>query len=185
MCCAHVRSSYMSRCFVRFPAILLLLPPAVELSGNLNTAEGLETARRACSIIRISNPSKNVSTLQPRSVSCRYSRQKWLKGLSFKPFKPFSRGSLRSARFRRGPGGTSPRTGKRKPATVFSIGGVETTEAGTEGRVKYEEEEGQMGDKPLLGMAEWFRVRLNGLKGLKNKPFSHFCTENQRKRRGG
>ena len=83
------------------------------------------------------------------------------------------------------PGGTSPRTGKRKPATVFSIGGVETTEAGTKGRVKYEEEEGQMGDKPLLGMAEWFRVSLNGLKGLKNKPFSHFCTGNQRKRRGG
>ena len=82
-------------------------------------------------------------------------------------------------------GGTSPRTGKRKPATVFSIGGVETTEAGTEGRVKYEEEGGQMGDKPLLGMAERFRVRLNGLKGLKNKPFSHFYSENQRKRRGG
>ena len=79
---------------------------------------------------------------------------------------------------------TSPRTGKRKPVTVFSIGGVETTEAGTEGRVKYEEEGGQMGDKPLLGMAERFRVRLNGLKGLKNKPFSHFYSENQRKRRG-
>ena len=102
----------------------------------------------------------------------------------FKPFKPFSRGSLRSARFRRGPGGTSPRTGKRKPVTVFSIGGVETTEAGTEGRMMFEEEGGQMGDKPLLGMAERFRVRLNGLKGLKNKPFSHFYSENQRKRRG-
>ena len=103
----------------------------------------------------------------------------------FKPFKPFSRGSQRSARFSPGPWVTSPRTGKRKPATVFSIGGLETTETGTEGRVKYEEEEGQMGDKPLLGMAERFRVRLNGLKGLKNKPFSHFYSENQRKRRGG
>ena len=51
--------------------------------------------------------------------------------------------------------------------------------------MKYEEEGGQMGDKPLLGMAERFRVRLNGLKGLKNKPFSHFYSENQRKRRGG
>ena len=47
--------------------------------------------------------------------------------------------------------------------------------------MKYEEEEGQMGDKPLLGMAERFRVRLNGLKGLKNKPFSHFYSENQKK----
>ena len=37
---------------------LAFAAPAVELSGNLNTAEGLETARRACSIIRISNPSK-------------------------------------------------------------------------------------------------------------------------------
>ena len=48
---------------------LAFAAPAVELSGNLNTAEGLETARRACSIIRNSNPSKNVSTLQPYLVS--------------------------------------------------------------------------------------------------------------------
>ena len=41
--------------------------------------------------IRISYPCKNVSTLQPQPANHWKSEQEWLKGLIFKPFKPFSR----------------------------------------------------------------------------------------------